>query len=82
MWDPQFMMAEFIAGVRERIVSEDQAASLFNEMQLILFGGVGFGLLMTGLFIFYKFFTKIRKVRVKIRGIFKKTFWNGMIISF
>ena len=79
-WNPEFKLSEWMTGVKERVVSEDQGNSFINQIQVqILVLGI-FSVFMAVLFMVGRCFS--HKIKVKFEQTKKKTFFNGLIISF
>ena len=60
-------------------MSEDQGISILNEMQVILLALTLFVLVLIVMKVLSRFSNKIKE---KLADVLKKTFWNGMILSF
>ena len=78
---PGFKMKEFIVGVQNNIVSQDQEASVIGDLMMyILFGGVGliFLCIVLTLTLIERFRTKLLK---KLMDFKAKFIWNGVIRS-
>ena len=78
---PGFKLKEFIVGVQNNIVSEDQEASVIGDLMMyILIAGVGllFICILLTLTLIERFRTKLLK---KLMDFKAKFIWNGVIRS-
>jgi len=78
---PEFDLMAWIAGQKERIVSQDQEASVLSDLEFFIFVVV-MGLLFLLILLILKNFRKCKKKVNRVMINFRKGFiWNGFIKS-